>query len=188
MRLERRHFFLAIILACGLAGRVSHTQTASNRSFRMPPSPGTNEIQLNGTIRSVDAQKRRLTLNVSSFAFPGDKVHRLPTWRAKLIRVPLYVKMRDIDASKEISFSDLQTGREASVVGTDLGWRKELNAREVLISGPKTSGLPVLPYGEIDERDLAIAKQQEEITQLRDEMERLKEEIKSLREIHVTEK
>jgi len=187
MTIKPSHFIF-IFLACALAAGLSHTQTTSHRSFRMPALHGTNEIQLNGTIKSVDAQKRRLTLHVTSFAFPGDKVHRLPTWRAKLIRVPLYVKMRDIDVSKEISFSELQTGRAASVVGTDLGWRKELNAREILIFGPKASGLPILPYGEIDEKDLAIAKQQEEITQLRDDMERLKAEMKSLRENQATAK
>lgn len=177
-----RRYILFIFLTVGLIARIAYTQNNSNRSFRVPALLGTNEIQLNGTVARVDAQNHKLTLYVSSFAYPGDKVRSLPTWRAKLIHVPIHVKLRDIDASKDISFSDLQTGREASIVGTDIGWRKELDAREVLISGPKTSGLPIVPYGEIDEKDLAIAKQQEEIAQLRQEIEQLKEDVRKLKE------
>ena len=173
---------LVALSSCIAVGFAHNRAASAETPVRAYIEPHGSEIQLHGYVKGVDEKNGIFTLYVDSFTFPGDKKRRLPNTRAKLIRVPANSfagRMLDLETSKEISLKNLQSGRKASVVGTDAGWRKELNAREVLISGPKVSGTPILPFGEIDEKDLAIAKQQEEIAQLRAELEQLKADLKN---------
>ncbi len=182
--MSNRQKKIALVALSGcIAVGFAHNRAASDETPVRPYiKPHGSEIELHGYVKGVDEKNGTFILYVDSFTFPGDKQRSLPSQRAKLIRVPAHIgrgRMLDLETSKEISLKNLQSGRKASVVGTDTGWRKELDAREVLVSGPKVSGTPTLPFGEIDEKDLAIAKQQEEIAQLRAELEQLKAALKN---------
>lgn len=109
------------------------------------------EIAIEGTIVSVDAKAKRLTLKANVITLSGKNPTNLNPPREKIVLLGS-ATIIDKDISQKEMLSDLKNGLHVSTIGRDLGPGKSLPARLILIkqasvevfSGPNDDTAPMV--------------------------------------------
>jgi hypothetical protein len=128
-----RFFPLVVTLFVATAVRAQAPQPQS------PPStPQSGEIELSGTVSSVEQGGKSFVLQAQSYALPGtQKMVALTAPKPKSVTVDANTKWARLRAGSPLQveeladtpFADFKVGMAVSIIGRDLGTGKALPAR-----------------------------------------------------------
>lgn len=128
-------------LVAGTRAAATGTVHAANRL-----QPGPHEIRLDGVIRSVDAAKHQVVLDVGSFTLPNGRSKPLGQYTGKIVLVGAGASVHQRgDLKASIKLQDLKVGQVAVVIGRDLGSGQPLPLREMLVWSPVAATAPEPP-------------------------------------------